>query len=164
MGWMVLSLPLNNALPGDVLEFFVEMGGFSFPLDDLPAPHPLPTVQEVIAALALPGRRYLFLSVVEDLEDNPLDPGPKGQRGDGQHLGEVHLHAEGATSLEDPLRLGTRVKSVSFGKPDPTAVVAALCDLADIMGPLVVHSPEMDSVLVVRPGQRPKDLESEWVC
>lgn len=71
-------------------------------------------------------------------------------------LGEVTLGTEGELRMDSP------VGDIGFRKPSGTAVLAAVCALTAVAGPVAVFDDSGDAVFVVHPAGRPAELRPRW--
>jgi len=130
--------------------------------DTVPAPVPLPTVAEVLAAFRDAGCHGEAWFQIDDASP-PLsrcpDPASCARNG-GLDIGEVTLRGAGQAGL--PLTSATEVETVSFRKPSGAGALAAVRALASVSGPQLVFDDSADQVFVVWPHEREADLALEW--
>ncbi|MEU8234966.1 hypothetical protein AB0C12_35685 [Actinoplanes sp. NPDC048967] len=166
MSWSLYAVPLHD-LAEDGMADWAKSTSFSRGVpDQAPPPRPLPSVGDVLRAFRTAGCHGTPWFIVdatgaaEQLEECP-DPSAC-PRTDGRDLGEVSLRAEDHADRDRPLPLDAAVRSLSFRKPDGTAVLAAMCALTPVAGAQLVYDDSADEVFVVRSGERAEDLVADW--
>lgn len=156
VSWSILATPLH-AVQGDVLEWAASADYCHGVPNSLPPPHPLPVVAEVLTAFRKAGCHGTAWFRVEG-----LGAGFELASGGGLDLGEVTLQPPEWEDEDAPLAPESEVGSVGFRKPQGTAVLYALCSLAQIAGALLVFDTDCDRVVVVWPGDSPVELSEHW--
>jgi hypothetical protein len=72
----------------------------------------------------------------------------------GLDLGEVSVYSTGATSSLPPVPAAATVETVAFRKPNPAAVLRAVCALASNAGPQSVFDESANQAFAVWTGGR----------
>jgi hypothetical protein len=80
----------------------------------------------------------------------------------GLDLGEVSVYTTGETSSLPAVPADAGVETVTFRKPNPAAVLKAVCALASYSGPQLVFDEEAGQAFAVWPGEQTGDLEDAW--
>ncbi|MBB5873069.1 hypothetical protein F4553_006503 [Allocatelliglobosispora scoriae] len=156
MSWSILATPLHSVQP-DVLEWAASASAsFGVP-GQLPPPHPLPVVAEVLTAFRKAGCHGTPWFRVDG-----LGAGFELASGGGLDLGEVTLQAPDWEDQEAPLTPESEVGSVGFRDPESTAALYAICALAQIAGAMLVFDTDCERVIVVWPGDSPVSLAEHW--
>jgi hypothetical protein len=134
--------------------------------ENVPPVLTLPPIAQVLDAFRRAGCHGAnwFQIVGEDagtrLPDCP-GPGPRVDVG-GMDLGEVSVYVAGQASSLPAVAADAPMAWVAFRKPNPAAVLRAVCALALLAGPQLVFDESADVLFVVWPGEDPDGLESEW--
>ncbi|MFF5229469.1 hypothetical protein [Dactylosporangium sp. NPDC000521] len=93
----------------------------------------------------------------------PECPGTAACAGGGAlDLGEVSVYTVGQTSSLPAVTADAAVETVTFRKPNPAAVLRAVCALAALAGPQLAFDESATAAFVVWPGEETGDLEDDW--
>jgi hypothetical protein len=156
VSWSILATPLHS-VQGDVLEWAASAGVSIGVPRQLPPPHPLPVVTEVLTAFRKAGCHGTPWFRIDG-----LGSGFELAGGGGMYLGEVTLQAPDWEDQEAPLGPESEVGCVGFRKPEGAAALYAICALAQIAGAMLVFDTGGDAVVVVWPGDSPVSLSEHW--
>ncbi|MDG6103311.1 hypothetical protein Daura_17545 [Dactylosporangium aurantiacum] len=77
-------------------------------------------------------------------------------------LGEVSVYTAGRSSSVPAVTADAAVETVTFRKPDPAAVLRAVCALAAVAGPQLVFDEGGAAAFVVWSGEGAEALAGEW--
>ncbi|QLQ35588.1 hypothetical protein [Micromonospora robiginosa] len=165
MSWHLLVTPLYVAAADGGLEWAAAAeSAFGLP-DEPPAPHELPTVEQVLAAFreaGCHGVRWFQIAGHDATSDLPGCPDPATCASvGGLDLGEVSVGVDGAGG-DEPVKLDQAVTDIGFRKPSGRGVLAATVALASQTGPLLVFGDSGEHVFVVSPGDDPTHLGQHW--
>ena len=134
--------------------------------DGVPPVLPLPSIAQALDAFRRAGChgtnwfQIIGADVGTRLPECP-GPGPCVDVG-GMDLGEVSVYAAGQTSSLPAVAAEAPMAWASFRKPDPAAVLRAVCALSALAGPQLVFDVSAEVLFVVWPGEQPDGLVGEW--
>lgn len=166
MSWSLLAMPVHVLARDGMVEWVSQVERSRGVPGDLPAIVALPTAAAVVDAFRSAGCHGTnwFVIVGEAAGSRlPERPDPGACAGnDGRDLGKVSLRSPGRPTGRDPLAPDGPVESVSFRKPNTSAVLRAVCALAQVCGPQLVTDDQADAAFVIWPGERADVLEPSW--
>ncbi|WP_326560093.1 hypothetical protein [Micromonospora sp. NBC_01796] len=166
VSWSLFVVPLDG-LSQDGMSDWIASAEFTRGIpEQVPQALPRPSVAEVLDAFEAAGCHGTnwFEVVGEDagsrLPECP-SPGTCASTG-GLDLGEVSVYSSGETSSQPAVLADAAVETVAFRKPNPVAVLRAVCALASYAGPQLVFDESADQAFAVWPGEAAGELEDDW--
>lgn len=151
MSWSICSVLLHTLTAAD-LASFASMRHDFLPAE-VPPSRPLPSVQDVLAALSVSGTYGDYWFKMSGRSAQCLTRG-----GDDRYLGEISLHS--GLAILDEVDESTRVTGLSFRKGSGSAIRDALHALSKTAGDVLVFDGE--SVLIVSAADDPQSVAERW--
>jgi hypothetical protein len=166
VSWSLFVVPLDG-LSRDGMSDWVASAELTRGIpDQIPQALPLPSVAEVLDAFRAAGCHGTnwFKVLGEDAGSRLPECQGSGIREStgGLDLGEVSVYTTGETSSLPAVPADATVETVTFRKPNPAAVLRAVCALASFAGPQLVFDEWASAAFAVWPGEEAGGLEDDW--
>ncbi|MEU9506005.1 hypothetical protein AB0D32_06960 [Micromonospora sp. NPDC048170] len=166
MSWSLFVVPLDG-IYRDGMSDWIASAEFTrgIPAQG-PQALPLPSVAEVLDAFRAAGCHGTnWFEVVGEGAGSRLpecpSPGTCASTR-GLDLGEVSVYSTGETNSLPAVPADAAVETVAFRKPNPAAVLRAVCALASSAGPQLVFDESAGQAFAVWPGEEAGELEDDW--